>query len=250
MTGSAAPVVGLLLLALALWPSRAGSGPPSRRRVARGPAPPARHAAVRTLHRLAAWRRRTARAAPDWVADLGEVVAVGLRAGLDLPSAVRVGARTPVVRAAAPWLGQAAATLAAEPAARVSHLAARAGLGGAAGADLSVLARAWQLSERTGAAAAHTTAAAAGAIRARSAARHRAEVALAGPRASMRLLCALPVAGPVLTLFVGLDPRALYGSSASWLAACAGLGLTALGWWWSAALVRRAHRPATTAADP
>ncbi|WP_299446718.1 hypothetical protein [uncultured Phycicoccus sp.] len=249
MAGGVAAVVGFLLLAVALWPSRAGTAARSRRAVARGSTRTAPRLAVLALRRLGPWRRRTAQPS-DWVADLGEVVAVGLRAGLDLPAALGVGARTPAVRAAAPWLGQTAATLASEPAAPASHLSSRAGLVGAAYPDLLVLARAWQLSERTGAMAAHTTAAAARAIRARTAARHRTEVALAGPRASMRLLCALPVAGPVVTLFVGLDPRALYGSSASWLAAGAGLGLTAVGWWWSAALVRHAHRPATTAADP
>ena len=56
------------------------------------------------------WRARVAGGVrrgrqPPWVADLAEVTAVGLAAGLDLASAASVAARSPGIEAAAPWLG-------------------------------------------------------------------------------------------------------------------------------------------------
>ena len=60
-----------------------------------------------------------------------------------------------------------------------------------------MLEAAWRLAEQAGAATSVVTAAAASSIRARHAAAERAAVVAAGPRASMWLLSALPVAGPL-----------------------------------------------------
>lgn len=62
----------------------------------------------------------------------------------------------------------------------------------------------------------------------------------------MWLLSALPVAGPVAALLVGITPGRLYGTGAAQAAATVGLLLTALGWSWSRALLRRALRAGHT----
>ncbi|HWS59110.1 MAG TPA: hypothetical protein VN257_11265, partial [Actinotalea sp.] len=91
----------LAALAVVLWPARDADG--WRVLTSGAPRPPA----VRGWGR---WRgvrvgrsRRGAR--HPWVADLAEVAAVGLDAGLDLASAALVAARSPSIVAAAPWLG-------------------------------------------------------------------------------------------------------------------------------------------------
>ena len=58
------------------------------------------------------------------------------------------------------------------------------------------------------------TASAAASVRDRRAAAERTAVVVAGPRASMVLLSALPLAGPVAALVVGMPPARLYDSAA------------------------------------
>lgn len=229
-------VLLLLVAAVLLWPWPPVDGS------ARDAAP------VRAWLRVRVRRRR---AGGEWVAELAEVTTVGLRAGLDLAGAVGVAARSPTVRPVAGWLGERL------------EAATRAGSGVAAcvsdpppatgpdeRADLAVLSRAWRLSEHTGAAASRTTAGAAAAIRARAAARERVAAALAGPRASMRLLTLLPLGGPLVGLLLGLSPADLYGSLAARAAAALGVCLTVAGWWWSRGLVGRALRPGRTDGSP
>ena len=184
-----------------------------------------------------------------WVADLAEVAAVGLDAGLDLPRAVLAAARSPGVLRSAPWLEDeaVAAMTAGRPVS--ACLAAAAATHGRPGdeTDLRILVAAWRLAEEVGAPAADVTHAAASEVRERRASRHRAAVAVAGPRASMWLLTALPLAGPVGGTLVGVGPSRLYGSGGALAAAVVGLGLTATGWLWARTLLRRAARPATTA---
>ena len=195
------------------------------------------------------WRARApvargARAA--WVADFAEVVAVGLDAGLDLPAAALASARSPGVREHAPWL--AARLEASIEAGRgvTPVLDDHPSLGRDERHDLALLAAAWRLAEEVGAAAAAVTTSAAGSVRERRAAADRAAVVVAGPRASMVLLSALPLAGPAAALFVGLPPARLYDSVASRVLAGAGLLLTAAGWWWARGMLRRAGRPGRT----
>lgn len=200
---------------------------------------------------VAVIRRRTARS-PDaaWVADFAEVVAVGLDAGLDLPAAALASARSPGVQASAPWLAP--------------HLQASSEVGRGVTAvlegnphpadedrhDLALLVAAWRLAEQVGAAASAVTSAAAAALRERRAAAERTAVVVAGPRASMLLLSVLPLAGPAAALLVGLTPGRLYDSAAARLLGVTGLLLTALGWWWSRRLLRRARRPGRTDGAP
>ena len=95
--------------------------------------------------------------------------------------------------------------------------------------DLALLVAAWRLAEEVGAAASAVTASAAASVRERRAAADRTAVVVAGPRASMVLLSALPLAGPAAALLVGLPPGRLYDSTASRLLGAVGLLLTAAG---------------------
>lgn len=288
----------LLALAVLAWPTGGGGRPSSSARPGRGRS--GSSAVALAFGRL---RRahRPHRAA--WVADFAEVVAIGLRAGLDLPSAALVSASSPGVVAAAPWLaphlrhsirrGQGVATVldledgrhrdgdldlgddadgghdidlapdtaipdrearADEPGAEAldgdggvfSGSRGSPPLGALERRDLAHLVAAWRLAEGVGAAAADVTASAASSVRERQAAHERTAVVMAGPRASMLLLSALPLAGPVAALVLGIPPGRLYGSAASRLLAAAGLGLTALGWWWARRLLSHARRPGRT----
>lgn len=67
------------------------------------------------------------------------------------------------------------------------------------------------------------------------------EIALAGPKASARLLRLLPVGGLGLGLALGADPFSVL-TDGSWGSFCAAIGatLTAVGWIWSHRLVARA----------
>jgi tight adherence protein B len=65
--------------------------------------------------------------------------------------------------------------------------------------------------------------------------------ALAGPRATVRLLTWLPVSGLALGLLLGVDPMTtILGSPWGIMALAAGISLTAAGRLWSAQLVRAA----------
>lgn len=70
------------------------------------------------------------------------------------------------------------------------------------------------------------------------------QTALAGPRATVRLLTWLPVLGLGLGLLLGVDPvEVLLGNPWGVAALVAGLALTAAGRFWSARLVRAAEGP-------
>lgn len=167
---------------------------------------------------------------------------MGLDAGLDLASAVLVAARSPSLVSAAPWLrghlvesvatGRGVAVLGKAPV-ELTVQERR---------DLAVLEAAWRLAEDSGAATSVVTAAAASSIRSRHAAAERVAVVAAGPRASMWLLSALPLVGPLATVLVGISPERLYGTDAARLSALVGVLLTVAGWWWSRTVLRRAQR--------
>ena len=241
-----------VVLACLLWPGRSGSLGNSRR----GPAPLVGDPTARAptvLGRVSRLPRpgrigRAGRRDPGagWVADFAEVVAIGLEAGLDLPSAALASARSPVVLAAAPWLARHLEGQAERGRGVTTLLEAGAGVTADERRDLSVLVAAWRLAEVVGAGASAVTASAAAAIRDRGAAAERTAVVVAGPRTSLVLLSALPMAGPVAALVVGMPPARLYDSAAARVLAAVGLALTAGGWWWSRWLLHRARRAGHT----
>lgn len=106
---------------------------------------------------------------------------------------------------------------------------------------LAFVASAWELSEQTGAPLADAVERAAQAARDTTTMRRRVGVAVAGPRATVALLTALPLAGPLFGLACGLTPGDLYLSTPMG-GACAvmGLGLVLLGRAWCSRLVRSA----------
>ncbi|MET4002242.1 tight adherence protein B [Arthrobacter sp. UYCu511] len=70
------------------------------------------------------------------------------------------------------------------------------------------------------------------------------ETALAGPRATVRLLGWLPFIGVGLGMAMGVDPFAvLFGSPVGWAVLCAGIAFSVAGQLWSAALIRHAAHP-------
>ncbi len=71
------------------------------------------------------------------------------------------------------------------------------------------------------------------------------ETALAGPKATVRLLSWLPALGLVLGMIMGVDPlAALFGGPIGWAALLTGTALMVVGRCWSGALIRAAARDA------
>lgn len=110
--------------------------------------------------------------------------------------------------------------------------------------QVHLVARAWQLCEDSGAPLADALDIAAGLVRDRLARARRTAVNTAGPRATMNLLTALPVAGPLLGLFLGVDAASLLGSSVVVTSMVAGAGLLLLGRWWARTIVASLARVA------
>jgi tight adherence protein B len=72
--------------------------------------------------------------------------------------------------------------------------------------------------------------------------------AMAGPKASARMLKFLPLLGLVLGTLMGADPlTVLFSGGVGSIALVVGLGLMTAGQLWTAALIRAASRPASTA---
>lgn len=108
--------------------------------------------------------------------------------------------------------------------------------GGVIGAVLTV-------ARQTGAPTAPTLERLAGLLRERAAQRRALEAALAGPRATARLVMVLPFVGLGFGAALGLDVvgAALSGGLGSW-SVLAGAALLVAAWAWSRAIVRRAGR--------
>jgi tight adherence protein B len=118
-------------------------------------------------------------------------------------------------------------------------------------ADVRFVARAWLLTERTGAPLAEALAVAESVLRARLRARARLDVVAAGPRASMAVLALLPLGAPLVGLAFGLGPGSLYLSSpAGGASAGLGLALAGLGWWWGRRILTAAIEPSSAHPEP
>lgn len=106
---------------------------------------------------------------------------------------------------------------------------------------IAFVAAAWRLSEETGAPLATAVERAATGLREARARERRVAVAVAGPRATVLVLTALPLTGPLFGLACGVTPTELYvGSPLSMTSAAAGVGLVLLGRWWCHRLISTA----------
>ena len=186
-------------------------------------------------------RRRASGQSPEEVeaglAELLALVAAPLRAGVSPSSSVAAAASAV---AGDPVVGDLTRRLAA--AGRAGDDVAEVWRGYGPGGDAAAfVARAWALSERTGAPLADALGAAEQVLRARRRTRQRLDSAAAGPRASMVVLALLPLSGPVVGLACGISLRELFLQSPLALASL-GLGLLLAGvaWTWSRAILARA----------
>ncbi len=106
--------------------------------------------------------------------------------------------------------------------------------------DLHLVAAAWSLCDTLGSPLAPTVSTVSEVIRRRRSMRQRIAAAVAGPRATMRVLTALPLAGPFVALAVGVSPGALYSEPAGALSLAVGLTLLGLGRLWAGRMIRGA----------
>jgi tight adherence protein B len=110
--------------------------------------------------------------------------------------------------------------------------------------DLRLVAAAWSLCDTLGSPLAPTVATVADVVRRRRTVRQRVAAASAGPVATMRVLTALPLAGPLVALAVGVSPSDLYAEPAGAASLAVGLTLLLVGRLWAGRLV------AAVAAEP
>jgi tight adherence protein B len=228
-------ILALVVLAVVLWPV----GRPTAWF-------PGRHAPGAAVDRPTSQRgrrrrslRHTATALEPALAELVAVLAAPMRSGV--APAVAIAAAEPGFRADAALgplledLCSAAATGASVGNVWLAHAAAWES------PDLRFVGQAWALTERTGAPLADALACAEGVLRARARGRQRLATAAAGPRASMGVLCLLPLSGPLVGAAFGMGPQQLYLSSPIASASVlVGLVLATGSWWWSRRIIARA----------
>ncbi|MGN6303103.1 MAG: type II secretion system F family protein [Angustibacter sp.] len=231
------PAVGLALAVLC-WPGR------RELRSWRG-AGAGRRASLTPLTPWAPWAasRRRSPAAADQLLRLLDMVGAQVRAG-----AAPVDAWAAALDVVVPGGG----TAAAEPMTDLLRWASR---DAACGLPARSAAAAWRLAQRTGAPLADLLDTVGATVRADRADRAAVEAALAGPRATSRLLLALPVAGIALGELIGAAPlHVLLATPAGRACALTGLGLLVTGRWWMRRLVRTVevlgHPPAAPGPAP
>lgn len=174
-------------------------------------------------------RRRSQRAAE--ILNIVEATGPALRAGLTPAAALLLVANEPDATGGRSGLAQRleAAASSGQPLGPVWLDLGREESSG----ELGLVGRAWTLSETLGAPLADAVETAAALLRGRASQRRRLASATAGAKATMDLLTVLPLAGPLLGIAVGIDPRELYGASALAEASCvAGVLLALLGRLW------------------
>jgi tight adherence protein B len=233
-------VAGLLALALSLvlWGRGANRAVPASAR-------PASDRQRSTSLRSVTGRRRRRRAAgraETEMLDVLDALAPSLRAGIPPVAALRLVTRSGAGAAS----GSAALHDLAEAAADGGPLAPTwstyADL--LSSSDLRLVAAAWSLCDTLGSPLAPTVATVADVVRRRRTIRDRIAAASAGPRATMRVLTALPLSGPLVALAVGVSPVDLYAEPAGAASLLLGLALLLFGRFWAGRLV------AAVAAEP
>lgn len=202
-----------LALAVLCWPVRRTPA-----RIAR-PRPAARDGECRARPR-GRWRAPTP---ADQVLQVLDMVAAQVRAG---------AAPVEAWQAALDVVDVPRTTATAEPVADLLRWAG--GTGGASGDPAAqAAAAAWRLAERTGAPLADLLDSVCATVRAERADRAAVEAALAGPRATSRLLLALPVAGIGLGELIGAAPvHVLWATPAGRACALTGSALLLAGRFW------------------
>lgn len=167
------------------------------------------------------------------VARIVERVAALVRTGIDARRAWGV------VAARSPGLGPVVTAVAAGTPVADALSALGDGPDAPAGSAVWVdVARTWRVAERTGAPVATTLDALAAVLRDRAAAHRAIASALAGPRASARVVLALPAVGVLFGLLWGGDSvRFLFGSLPGWGCVIGAVGLVAAARVWTARLV-------------
>lgn len=99
---------------------------------------------------------------------------------------------------------------------------------------LRALAACWRLAEHSGSGLADATDRLVASARADEQIRGELQAQLAAPRASARMLALLPLFGIALGIAMGADPLGwLFGSPLGLLSLTVGVGLAALGMWWT-----------------
>ena len=223
----------LLAAAAALWP-RSRSHTFGVDLAARRPWAGRSFSADRGRLRLPSRRRRAEqeRAAVEAV-EMLDALAPALRAGLPPVAALRLvtstsGHRRPALRE----LDGAAAR--GEPLGPTWSAHAEA----VDSDDLRFVAAAWTLCDTLGSPIAPTVSTISEMVRRRRAVRQRIAAALAGPQATMRVLTALPLTGPLLALAVGVSPADLYAQPSAAVSVVTGLLLLLIGRAWTSRMVR------------
>jgi tight adherence protein B len=227
------------LLAVAAWllgRSRPVSPPAARQhggRWSRGrsSAPGGRRRLRRSAALLARRERRTVDRVELEALDLLDGLAPALRAGLPPVAALRLVASS---SADGPLLGLGRAAALGEPLAPVWSAFAES----TRSDDLRLVAAAWSMCDTLGSPLATTVAAVSDVVRRRRVVQQRTAAALAGPRATMRVLTALPLSGPVVALAVGVSPGDLYTPPAGLFSLVVGLVVLAFGRLWAARMIR------------
>lgn len=191
-------------------------------------------------------RDRAGRPADDLLSSSVEALAVLLDAGISPRSAWEYVA----AEAAHPAVVRAATLVAAgtPPSEALAEAAAGGGMGekgppSGGDAGVAALAAAWTVAEHAGASLAPALRGAAEALRDRAGAERDLGTALAGPRATARLMSWLPAVGVVMAYAIGVDViDTLVAGPLGWLAAGSGGGLLIAGRSWTRTLVRSASR--------
>lgn len=129
------------------------------------------------------------------------------------------------------------------PAARKRTASARHNPAPAADAGVAAVAAAWGVAEYAGASLAPALRGAAEALRDRAEAERDVATALAGPRATARLMSWLPAVGVAMAYGIGVDViGTLVTGPLGWIAALSGGGLLIAGRSWTRRLIRSASR--------
>jgi len=198
---------------------------------------------VRRLVDAVPRRREAVRAGAAAGADLAQL-AVLLRAGPAAPTAWRHLVEACGPGPAGAWAAAAAATVRGEPCAPALR-ARLAGLDDATGRRaVAAAAASVEVCERTGAPPALVLRRLAAALREDADADDARAAALAAPRATARVLLALPLVGLVLGTLAGAAPLAvLTGTPLGRACAAGGLVLAGAGLLWVRRLVATARRP-------